>query len=75
VTAASDAVAACDAVLVVGTSLSTFSSFRLVRDAAAAGREVLILNEGVTRADDRATTKVEGRCGPVLRECVRSLIR
>lgn len=57
---------ACDAVLVAGSTLSTFSAFRLVRDAAARGAPVAILNCGATRADSLASLKIEERVGVAL---------
>jgi NAD-dependent deacetylase sirtuin 4 len=41
-----------DFVLLAGTTVSTFSAFRLVRDAAARGIRVGIINFGETRADE-----------------------
>lgn len=49
--AASAAAAAADALLVVGSSLTVYSGFRLVRDAAARGVPVASLGLGRTRAD------------------------
>lgn len=48
-----------DGVLVVGSSLMVFSSFRFVRHAHACGVPTVALNQGVTRADDLFTFKVE----------------
>ncbi|KAI7826362.1 DHS-like NAD/FAD-binding domain-containing protein [Kickxella alabastrina] len=47
------------AVIVCGSSLATFSAFRLVRHAREMGREVLIVNLGETRGDKEAKWKVE----------------
>ncbi len=55
-----------DALLVVGSSLMVFSGFRFARYAAEAGKPVAIVNRGHTRADELATLKVDGDCGPVL---------
>ena len=63
----------CDAVLVAGSTLSTFSAFRLVRDAAARGAPVAILNSGATRADSLATLKLELRVGSALPALVEAL--
>ena len=62
-TAASDG---ADAVLVVGSSVSTFSAFRLVRDAARRDVPVAILTKGETRADALAALKVERLAGQTL---------
>ena len=40
-----------DALLIVGSTVQTFSAFRLVREVAGAGRPVCIVNLGATRAD------------------------
>lgn len=53
---------AADALLVVGSSLMVYSGFRFCRHAAAHGKPVLIVNDGVTRADSLATLKLEGHC-------------
>lgn len=56
--AASDAVASCDAVVAIGTTLTTFSAYRLVRDAAKQGKHVAIVNYGETRGDAHAHVRV-----------------
>ncbi len=50
--AAQTAMAEADGILVVGSSLMVYSGFRLVRDAAAAGKWVAAINLGRTRADE-----------------------
>lgn len=47
-----DMVDASDAVLVLGTSLATWSAFRLVKRAVEAKKPILVLNDGKTRADE-----------------------
>lgn len=47
-----------DGVLVVGSSLMVFSSYRFVRQAHARGIPIAALNQGVTRADELLTLKV-----------------
>jgi len=42
----------CSAVLVLGSSLTVYSAFSLVRDAKKEGKEVAVLNIGKTRLDD-----------------------
>ncbi len=66
VEAAYAAVAASDALLVVGSSLMVFSGLRFVRAAVKAGVPVAILNRGRTRADDVASLKIEASCGDAL---------
>ncbi len=57
---------ACDAVLVVGSSLHVWSGYRFVRAAAEAGKPIAIVNLGETRGDVHATLKVDARAGDVL---------
>jgi NAD-dependent SIR2 family protein deacetylase len=54
------------ALLVVGSSLTVWSGYRLVRAARGAGKPVYILNLGPTRADGEATMKVEAPAGAAL---------
>ena len=53
-------VADADALLVAGSSLTVFSGLRFVRQAAAVGTPVAIINRGPTRGDELATVKVDG---------------
>ena len=52
-----------DALLVVGSSLMVYSCFRFCREAAAHGKPIVIINNGLTRADPLAMLKVPGDCG------------
>lgn len=52
--------------LVVGSSLTVFSAFRFCRQAAAAGKPLIIISQGKTRADDLATTKLTLDCSEAL---------
>lgn len=56
------------AVLVLGSSLTVMSGFRFVRYAAKAGKEVLIVNQGITRGDPYATHRVDLPLGQALTE-------
>jgi len=58
--------AACDAVLVVGSSLAAWSAFRLAEAAAKRGAAVAILNVGPTRADALAALRIEARAAEAL---------
>ena len=60
------AVESADGVLVAGSSLMVWSSFRLVRAAAARGTPVVAVNRGRTRADDLFEFKIDAECGEVL---------
>ncbi|XP_014479968.1 PREDICTED: NAD-dependent protein deacylase Sirt4 isoform X2 [Dinoponera quadriceps] len=55
-----------DALLILGTSLSTFSAYRIVLQAIDAKKPIAIINIGKTRADEMINLRVEGRCGDIL---------
>ena len=55
--------------------MSTFSAFKLVRDAAERGAPVAILTAGETRADSLATLKVETLAGETLPRVLELLRR
>ena len=57
-----------DAVLVVGSSLMVYSSFRFVRRAYEADIPIAAINRGKTRADDWLTVKLEADCSIALRQ-------
>src|SRR6185503_1857798 len=59
-------VSEASALLVVGSSLTVWSGYRLVRTARNAGKPVYILNLGPTRADDEVAMKVEAPAGASL---------
>jgi len=67
--------------LIVGSSLATYSAFRLVKQAIENGKEVGLLNLGPTRADDLIEIesnqgllwKTERGSGQVLPEVARIL--
>ncbi len=48
----------CDGLLVLGSSLQVYSGFRFCKRIYAMGKPIVILNEGVTRADDIANLKI-----------------
>jgi NAD-dependent SIR2 family protein deacetylase len=52
--------------LVAGTSLAVNSGLRFVRAAAKAGREIIIVNLGETKADHLAIAKIEANTSLVL---------
>ncbi|XP_015112749.1 NAD-dependent protein deacylase Sirt4 [Diachasma alloeum] len=54
-----------DALLVLGTSLTTFSGYRIILQAVEANKPIAIVNIGETRADSYANVKIESRCGEV----------
>ena len=59
--------------LVLGTSLTVMSGLRFVKRAAALGRPVVVVNQGVTRGDGLAVVKVEAPLGPTLTRLVGAL--
>ncbi|XP_017891124.1 NAD-dependent protein deacylase Sirt4 isoform X3 [Ceratina calcarata] len=63
-----------DSLLIIGSTLTTYSGYRIALQANSAGKPIGIINIGKTRADDLAVVKVEGRCGDVLAK-VYALIR
>lgn len=71
--AATATVETADGVLVVGSSLMVWSSFRLVRAASARGASIAVVNRGRTRADDLLALKLDGDCGTILTDLVRHL--
>jgi len=50
----------------LGTTLTTFSAYRIVLQAIDVKRPIAIVNIGETRADKLVNLKVEGRCSDLL---------
>ena len=63
----------CDALLVVGTSLMVYSSFRYCRFAHDHDIPILCINQGLTRADELLHLKVRSDCADTLKQLVDSL--
>ncbi|WP_031038758.1 NAD-dependent protein deacetylase [Streptomyces sp. NRRL F-5650] len=59
-------VRAASSLLVLGSSLTVMSGLRFVRQAAGAGKPVLIVNRDATRGDNLAVTRVALPLGPAL---------
>jgi NAD-dependent SIR2 family protein deacetylase len=55
-----------EALLVAGTSLTVNSGLRFARRAARAGKPIVIVNIGETKADELATAKIEANTSLVL---------
>jgi NAD-dependent SIR2 family protein deacetylase len=70
--AALAAIESADGVLVAGSSLMVWSSFRLVRAAVARGIEVVAVNRGRTRGDDLFAFKLDRECGAVLQGVIET---
>lgn len=66
VTAARTAVDEAQVLLVLGSSLTVMSGLRFVRQARAAGKPVVIVNDGPTRGDELASHRLAGRIEDVL---------
>ncbi|KAH8115631.1 DHS-like NAD/FAD-binding domain-containing protein [Phellopilus nigrolimitatus] len=64
-----------DRLFIVGTTLATYSAFRLLKHALELGKPVLLLNVGPTRADalTPGVEKISLPSGSVLRDVVRAL--
>jgi len=62
-------------VLVLGTSLQTFSSYRFVNAAKKDNKPVAIINIGPTRGDIHADLRIDGNCGEVLENVDKLLNR
>ncbi|GAA1823028.1 NAD-dependent protein deacetylase [Luedemannella flava] len=74
VLAAFDLVDAARALLVLGSSLAVHSGRRFVTHAARRGIPVAIVNQGPTRADDRATVRVDAPLGACLTALARDVV-
>lgn len=62
-----------DALLVLGTSLTTFSGYRIILQAVEYNKPIAIVSIGETRADMHANIKIESRCGEVFEKIFPSL--
>lgn len=61
-----DLVDKCDALLVVGSSLTVMSGLRFVRRAAKASIPIVVVNRGPTRGDEFATVVTHAGCSETL---------
>lgn len=55
-----------EALLVLGSSLSVFSGYRIVLQAVEENKKVAVVNIGPTRADDIVELKISAKCGDIL---------
>lgn len=55
-----------DSLLVLGSSLSVFSGYRIVLQAIEEGKKVAVINIGPTRADNLIHFKISAKCGDIL---------
>jgi len=56
-----------DALLVLGTSLTVFSSYRIVLQAQSLKKYIFIVNIGYTRGDALASMKLEVKCSELFK--------
>jgi NAD-dependent SIR2 family protein deacetylase len=73
VEAAKDRVLSSDALIVLGSTLTVFSSYRFVLAAAAESIPIAIVNYGATRGDAQATLKLEAPLPDILHRAVELL--
>ena len=74
VSKASVFLAICDAVLVVGSTVSVWPAADVVQRAAQQGKPVVIINKGDTDADHIAAVKIDAGIGEVLPDLVERLV-
>ncbi|MEO0972981.1 MAG: NAD-dependent protein deacetylase [Pseudomonadota bacterium] len=70
--AARERLATASGLFVVGSSLMVLSGYRFVREAVAAGKPVVVLTRGRTRADDDPITRIDLESGELLSAVVES---
>jgi len=63
---ASELATDADAIMVVGSSLATWSAFRFIKRASERKQPVAILNDGPSRGDEYASIRVTARTAAVL---------
>lgn len=63
-------VEAADSLLVLGSSMTVMSGYRFVLAAAARGIPVAMINQGATRADAKATIRLDAPLGATLQALV-----
>ncbi|KAK5638290.1 hypothetical protein RI129_012585 [Pyrocoelia pectoralis] len=62
-----EAVSESDGILVLGSSLSVYSAYRIILQAVGLRKEIAIVNIGSTRADNCAHIKISAKCGDILK--------
>jgi NAD-dependent deacetylase sirtuin 4 len=61
---------------VLGTTLATYSAYRLVKQAVEEDKPVLMINTGPTRADKlESVGRMDKRAGDVLRAYLDELVK
>ena len=72
--AANAAVLASKGILVVGTSLKAYSSFRFIKEAHAHAIPIVTVGHGTTRGDALTVLKVRGDIGALFKELIASMM-
>ncbi|KAJ7255492.1 DHS-like NAD/FAD-binding domain-containing protein [Mycena haematopus] len=68
-------VEAADRLLVIGTTLATYSAFRLLKRAVELGKPVLLLNVGPSRGDAiEEIERIDMASGLIIRDVVRAVL-
>ena len=67
------AIKSADALLVLGSSLQVYSGYRFCKLAQKEGKPIVILNDGITRADELADLKISKRAMPTFIAAVDAL--
>lgn len=52
----------CGAILVLGTSLTVFSSYRIILQGYDLRKFIFMVNIGTTRGDEYANVKINAKC-------------
>lgn len=69
-------VGAASQLLVLGTSLATYSAFRLIKQALEVRKPVLMISTGPSRADGLpGVEKIEMEAGPLLKDVLERYIK
>lgn len=71
---AAKAIEECDALLIIGSTVTPYSAFRLAKMAKKRGCFLGCINFGATRADDLLDIKVEGLAGDALTRLANLLL-
>ncbi|MBX2883723.1 MAG: NAD-dependent protein deacetylase [Granulosicoccus sp.] len=62
-----------DALMVAGSSLMVYSGYRFCKQAEHLDKPLIIVNDGITRADEIASLKLTGDCGALLQALAKQL--
>ncbi|XP_049879251.1 NAD-dependent protein deacylase Sirt4 [Pectinophora gossypiella] len=63
-----------DGIFVLGSTLTVYSSYRIILQAKEEKKRVAVLNIGPTRADDIIDLKISAKCGDILPELCKSIL-